>query len=222
VNGLTPSTLGPALAEASGRTASAIEVAYRRLAPVYDLVYGIGLEEGRRRAMKRLAPRPGERILEVGVGTGLSACRYPPRCRVAAIDVSGPMLARARRRLARRGIHHVALCRMDGGRLAFPDARFDAVYAPYVINVVQDPLRVICEMQRVCRPGGRLVLLNHFAAGESALPMASRLAMAVAARTGGVNRHLSLDAILRDAGLRAVSVDEVNFRLSSVVVCRMP
>src|SRR5262245_49725538 len=107
-----------------------VQAAYRTLAPVYDILYGLGLEHGRRQAIKRLAPRPGDRILEVGVGTGLSAVAYPPWCRVAAIDVSAPMLVRAHARLVRRGIGHVSLLRMDAAHLAFPTGSFDAVYAP--------------------------------------------------------------------------------------------
>src|SRR5262245_27498450 len=119
--------LRPTRADARHRTSAAVATVYRRLAPFYDVVYGAGLEHGRHVAMQRLAPRPGERILEIGVGTGLSACAYPPGCRVMAIDLSAAMLARARTRLTRRRIAHVALCQMDAGRLAYPDECFDAV-----------------------------------------------------------------------------------------------
>src|SRR5262245_24604338 len=142
--------------------ADTVEAIYHRLAPVYDLIYGVTLEHGRRRAMSALAPRAGESILEIGVGTGLSAVEYPSGCRIVAIDVSAPMIERARTRLARRGITHVALCRMDAANLAFGDGQFDAVYAPYVMNVVRDPVAVARELRRVCRAPGRLVLLNHF------------------------------------------------------------
>jgi phosphatidylethanolamine/phosphatidyl-N-methylethanolamine N-methyltransferase len=170
--------------------------------------------------MARLAPRDGEWILEVGVGTGLSALRYPTSCRVAAIDVSAAMLARARARLARRQVAHVALCRMDAALLAFPDSRFDAVYAPYVMNVVPEPLRVAREMLRVCRPGGRLVLLNHFAPAAGGGGVATRIVSSLAARSSGVNWNLQLDAFLRDSGLRPLSVEAVNWHVSSVIVCR--
>jgi phosphatidylethanolamine/phosphatidyl-N-methylethanolamine N-methyltransferase len=198
-----------------------VEAAYEKLAPVYDLVYGIGLQHGRRAAMARLGPRAGERILEVGVGTGLSAVRYPSTCRVAAIDLSAPMLRRARARLARHRIEHVSLTLMDAASLAFADGSFDAVYAPYVVNVVPDPVRVASEMLRVCRTGGRLVLLNHFA-GTSKPRGVSRFVGLLAARTGAVNWHIHLDAFLRDAALTAQSVEHVNCGMSSLVVCRKP
>src|SRR4029079_19544763 len=98
------------------------------------------VEPGRRRGMKRLAPAHGEVVLEIGVGTGLSAVAYPASCRVVGIDISPAMLARARMRLRKCGARHVSLCLMDAERLAFADASFDAVYAPYVLNVLPDPV----------------------------------------------------------------------------------
>jgi phosphatidylethanolamine/phosphatidyl-N-methylethanolamine N-methyltransferase len=195
-----------------------VEIIYQRLAPVYDLIYGATLEPGRRQAMTRLAPASGESILEVGVGTGLSAVRYPRRCRVVAIDLSPAMLDRARSRFARRKVRHVSLCRMDAAQLGFPDAVFDAVYAPYVINVVPEPVRVAREMIRVLRPGGRLVLLNHFdddSGGSWVGEMLGRLAS-----RAGVNWQMELHGFLRDTGLVARSVERVKVPgVSSVVTC---
>lgn len=202
-------------------TAAAIQDVYTRLAPLYDVIYGVSLRQGRRRAMERLSPRPGERILEVGVGTGQGATLYPSHCHVTAIDFSGPMLGRARRRLAQKNIEHVSLCRMDAGHLAFKDHEFDAVYAPYVINVVTDPVRVAREMLRVCKPFGRVVLLNHFASATHN-PAALRFIGHLAKRATAVNWELDLDSFLDNAGLAASSIEAVNFGISSVVVCRKP
>src|SRR5262245_48795553 len=118
----------------------AAESIYERLAPIYDFVYGVTLEPGRRKAMTRLAPSHGESILEIGIGTGFGARAYPHSCRVIGIDLSARMIARARDRVQRLGLGHVSLCLMDAMRLGFPDESFDAVYAPYVINVVADPI----------------------------------------------------------------------------------
>lgn len=196
-----------------------VQSVYARLAPFYDLIYGATLQPGRRRAMRALAPRAGEAILEVGVGTGLSALHYPSDCRVAAIDLSAPMLRRARARIRRRRITQVRLCRMDARRLAFRDGEFDAIYAPYVLNVVPDPLQAAREMRRVCRAGGRIVLLNHFDEAR-----ASRLARAlgrVAGLVSGVNWHLDLAALLRELDATAISTEPVNIPpVSTVVVCR--
>jgi phosphatidylethanolamine/phosphatidyl-N-methylethanolamine N-methyltransferase len=195
---------------------------YRRLAPYYDVLYGIGLEPGRARALERLALHCGESVLEIGVGTGLSAVRYPPTCRVVAIDVSLPMLARAKARLLTQDLHHVALCRMDAGHLAFSDEAFDAVYAPYLINVVPNPTQVAREMLRVCRRGGRLVFLNHFRLNGRA-GLLDRCVGRLAAAMTGVNWDLDLTAFLQGAGLVAASVEPVNLPpVSSVVLCRKP
>jgi phosphatidylethanolamine/phosphatidyl-N-methylethanolamine N-methyltransferase len=198
-----------------------VEAVYERLAPFYDLIYGVLLDHGRRSAIERLAPKPGEAILEVGVGTALSALCYPPSSRVTAIDLSAPMLERARVRLERRGCRHVRLCRMDAARLAFTDGQFDAVYAPYVLNVVPDPIAVAREMLRVCRPDGRLVLLNHF--DHAAVPRrgVNRFVGRLAVRISGVDWHLDLDRFLAATRLVAVSIEPVNVPpVSSVVVCR--
>jgi phosphatidylethanolamine/phosphatidyl-N-methylethanolamine N-methyltransferase len=197
-----------------------LEAIYERLAPIYDLIYGITLAHGRREAMTRLSPARGESILEIGVGTGLSATAYPAGCHVVAIDLSAHMIERAQARLVKRRIRHVSLCRMDAAHLAFADAQFDAVYAPYVMNVVPDPVKVMREMLRVCRPAGRLVLLNHFRRrGEKRLGL-ERLLGRMASRAG-VNWDIDLQTLLRAAGLTAQSVDRVNVpRVSSVVVCQ--
>jgi phosphatidylethanolamine/phosphatidyl-N-methylethanolamine N-methyltransferase len=201
------------------RPSASVVALYDRLAPIYDVIYGIGLQHGRTRAMARLAPRRDETICEVGVGTGLSALRYPEGCRVVGLDLSLAMLARARALLARRGVRHVAFCQMDAARLAFGDGSFDAVYAPYVMNVVDDPLRVAAELKRICRRGGRLVLLNHFARADAAPGVAERGLGWMAARLGGVDWSIDLDGFVRDAKLVVRSIEAVNCGLSSVVVC---
>ena len=195
---------------------------YRRLAPLYDVVYGALLQPGRRRAMAKLAPRDGERILEVGVGTGFALRAYPETARVVAIDLSHSMLAVARGRQRRQGLDHVVLCCMDGEALAFPDGCFDAVYAPYVINVVPNPVRLAREMMRVCRPGGRLVLLNHFDRLNADPTPLDTLIGGVAVALSGVNWNLGFPEFLRDTGLQPESIELVNAaRVSSVVTCRV-
>src|SRR5262245_45339345 len=146
---------------------------YHRLAPVYDMFYGATLQPGRRPALTRLAPPPGQLIRVRGAGPGLGLDQQPQGCRVVAIDRSARMMARAGTRLRRHRLRHIHLCRMDATHLAFSDDRFDAVYAPYVVNVVPEPVLVGREMLRVCRPGGRLVLLNHFEGVEDVSAIAN-------------------------------------------------
>jgi len=210
-----------AVPEDAGAQAS-VNATYAKLAPLYDVVYGALLQPGRRRAMTRLAAGAGERILEVGVGTGLTIHRYPAECRVTAIDVSGPMLRRAAARKDRRALAHVQLSRMDAMHLAFADATFDAVYVPYLLNVVPDPVRAVREIARVCRPGGRVVLLNHFDRTHEAQAV-DRIIGRLARMISDVNWRLPLEPVLAAAGLDAISIEPVNVpKVSAVVVCARP
>lgn len=203
-------------------TAEAVTGIYRRMAPVYDGLYGALLQPGRERALLRLAPQPGEAILEIGVGTGFSLAGYPRACRVVAIDLSQPMLRQAAMRKASGRLHHVALCRMDAQRLAFADATFDAVYAPYVVNVVPNPIAAAREMRRVCRPDGRIIFLNHFEGPHNPGRVVNRIAGTIATWLTGVDWTLDLKKFVLDSGLDIESIDAVNVpRVSSVVVCRM-
>lgn len=139
-----------------------VKAAYRRYARIYDGVFGPMLQPGRKALLKALACRSGDRVLEVGVGTGLALPMYPADVRVTGIDVSREMLSRARERVARRGLQNVeALLEMDAEQLSFPDASFDKVVAMYVVSVVERPAKVIEELHRVCKPDGEIFLVNH-------------------------------------------------------------
>ena len=136
---------------------------YARWAPVYDLSFGFISSFGRAQTIRTINRRHG-RVLEVGVGTGLSLPRYAPHLEVTGIDLSAEMLARARERVNKKGLTNiVALHNMDASYLTFPDGYFDTVVAMYVMTVVPEPAVVMKELERVCAPGGRVILLNHFA-----------------------------------------------------------
>ncbi len=140
--------------------------AYRRWAPVYDYTFGLVAKEGRRHAVDILNSREG-RLLEVGVGTGLSLPDYKPHLEVVGIDLSPEMLEKARERVANGGLGHVTgLHEMDASDLRFPDASFDTVVAMYVMTVVPDPEAVMRELSRVTKPGGEVMLVNHFSQRE--------------------------------------------------------
>jgi phosphatidylethanolamine/phosphatidyl-N-methylethanolamine N-methyltransferase len=138
-----------------------MELAYKRWAPVYDVICGPIFESGRRSAAAA-ARKVGGRILEVGVGTGLSFEDYDATTEVVGIDICEPMVAKARTRLASGQYPHVkSLMVMDAQNLSFPDASFDCVVAQFVITLVADPERVLSECARVVRPGGEIILVNH-------------------------------------------------------------
>lgn len=153
----------------------AVTSTYRRWAPIYDATFGRVTNAGRRRAAAHVTARGGD-VLEVGVGTGLVLPLYGRGLRVTGIDFSAEMLAKARERAADLGLAHVhALRQMDARALDFPDASFDTVTAMHVLSVVPEPERVLSEMARVCRPGGQVVIVNHFAAEKGVLRMAEQV-----------------------------------------------
>ena len=162
---------------------SSVERAYARWAPIYDLVFGAVFDRGRRAAIAA-AERIGGRILEVGVGTGISLPDYARSNRLVGVDLSEPMLRRARARVAEHALSNVELLAvMDAERLALPDESFDVVVAQYVITAVPHPEATLDEFARLVRPGGEIVLVNHIGAesGPRALfeqwfaPLARRL-----------------------------------------------
>jgi phosphatidylethanolamine/phosphatidyl-N-methylethanolamine N-methyltransferase len=138
--------------------------AYARWAPVYDLVFGAVFERGRHAAIAA-AERIGGRILEVGVGTGISLPDYAPDNRLFGIDISEPMLRKAQERVAELGLSNVeGLAVMDAEKLSFPDGSFDVIVAQYVITTVPDPEATLDEFARVLRPGGEIVLVSRVGA----------------------------------------------------------
>ena len=196
-----------------------VEGVYDKLAKVYDLTFGPALHPGRLQAIQRMNIQPGERVLEVGVGTGINLSLYPKNCAVTGIDFSGSMLEKARERTARKDIRNVRLLQMDAGDLKFADGSFDIVYAPYLISVVPDPVKVAQEMHRVCRPGGRIIFLNHFLSPN---PLLSRIERLISPYTIhiGFKADLDLPAFLTQANLDPVSIEKVNVpRLWSLVTC---
>lgn len=139
-----------------------VKRAYARWAPVYDLTFGKIADAGRREAVRHINTKRGA-VLEVGVGTGISLSEYKPHLDVAAIDLSPEMLKLARRRVAREGLSHVTeIAEMDAGAMRFEDNSFDIVVAMYVMTVVPDPVAVMAELARVCKPGGEVIVVNHF------------------------------------------------------------
>lgn len=164
--------------------AEEVRRAYRRWAPVYDYTFGLVTVAGRRQAVRHINEGSG-RVLEVGVGTGISLGQYHRHLEIVGIDLSHEMLAKARERVSRERLEHVTdVVEMDAAQLAFPDASFDTAVAMYVLTTVPDPEQVMAELERVCRPGGEVILVNHFSADGGPRAVVERMLARQAPRLG--------------------------------------
>jgi len=191
---------------------------YEKLASVYDVVFGPTLHAGRTQAVRRMHIGRGDRVLEVGVGTGINAPLYPRDCQVTGIDLSASMLDKARERVARKGLTNISLFEMDAADLRFPDESFDIVFACYLLTVVPDPVKVALEMRRVCRKGGRIVLLNHFRSANPLMARVERMISPFTVRVGGFKSDFDLQAFLAKASFNSVRIEKVNVpRIFSLV-----
>ncbi len=153
---------GSAAGKAKQLDETSIRKVYKRWAPIYDNTFGRFTTEGRRHAVEIINRREG-RVLEVGVGTGLSLPYYDTHLEIVGIDLSPEMLERAREKVAEESLSHVTgLREMDAGELDFADESFDTVVAMYTLTVVPDPAKVMRELERVCKVGGQVILVNHF------------------------------------------------------------
>lgn len=148
---------------------AAVREAYKRWAPVYDSTFGMIANRGRRKAVELINQRRGGRVLEVGVGTGLSLPHYAPYLKIFGVDISPDMLDKARERVDKHDLRNVeGLREMDAAHLDFADNAFDIVVAMYVMTVVPNPERVMQELERVCAPGGEVMIVNHFSQDNGA------------------------------------------------------
>ncbi|HEV7393319.1 MAG TPA: methyltransferase domain-containing protein [Burkholderiales bacterium] len=172
-----------------------IERVYSNYAVVYDRVFGRVFQASREAVVRNLKIDPGERVLEVGVGTGLCLPMYPAHCDVTAIDLSVPMLEKAAARVKDHQLTHVKLQRMDAGNMTFAADSFDLVIAAYVVTAVPDYRKLMSEMVRVSRPGGRLVLLNHFTQ-DSPIIAAVEKAISPICIKMGFRTDLSVDEVI--------------------------
>ncbi len=186
-----------------------IKRAYAILSPVYDLLFDKIFHPGRVAAVNLLQIEPGDRVLEVGVGTGLNLPLYPRDCSVTGIDISVEMLRKARQRAKELGQTKVTLSVMDASNLEFPDDAFDRVLATYVISAVPDPVKTLLEMRRVCKPGGHVVILNHFRSENPVLGALEWMVAPVCTRIG-FKTDLKLKPLLERAGISPDQIHRIN------------
>ena len=135
---------------------------YAEFAPLYDKVFGKIFFSRLRHVIEALDIPRGAKVLEVGAGTGTSFPAYPRHCEVVGIDLAPDMLARAQDKILENGWTHLNVMEMNALDLKFPDNSFDYVMAFHVVTVVPDPILMIQEAKRVCKPGGKIVIVNHF------------------------------------------------------------
>ncbi len=196
-----------------------IERLYTSYAGFYDHVFGKVFHEGRESAIRNLNVQADEQILEVGVGTGLALPMYPRHCHIVGIDLSEGMLAKAKKRADAHRLAHVQLHRMDAGAMQFGDDTFDTVVAAYVVTAVPDYRKVVNEMIRVCRPGGRIVMLNHFSNGNKVIAAVEKVLSPLTKRLGW-RTDLSLNTVLQGTSLHISRNQKVNpLRFWALVEC---
>ena len=186
-----------------------VEKLYNRFSIFYDLIFSIkAFNHGRELAPEYLDLFPEAQLLEVGVGTGLAIPPLPRNIEITAIDVSQKMLNQTRKRLHSLRIHNVQLFKMDATHLGFPDNSFDRILAAYFISTVPDPVKVILEMKRVCRPGGCLVFLNHFQCEFPIIGFIEKHLSPIFYRLG-FNTGLNLQELMEQTGLDVESVEKI-------------
>jgi len=196
-----------------------IERVYTSYAGFYDRIFGKVFHEGRESVIRNLDVQPDEHILEVGVGTGLALPMYPRHCRIVGIDFSEGMLAKAKEKAEAHRLDHVQLHRMDAGAMEFQDDSFDTVVAAYVVTAVPDYRKVVNEMIRVCRPGGRIIMLNHFSNGNKVIAAVEKVLSPITKHLGW-RTDLSLNTVLEGTSLHVARNQKVNpLRLWALVEC---
>jgi phosphatidylethanolamine/phosphatidyl-N-methylethanolamine N-methyltransferase len=186
-----------------------IKRAYAILSPVYDFLFDKVFYPGRVAAIDLLEIKPGDRVLEVGVGTGLNLPLYPRDCEVTGIDISEGMLRKADERVRTYGMTNTKLMVMDASKLEFPENSFDRVIATYVISAVPDPVKTLLEMRRVCKPSGHLVILNHFKSDNPVVGMFEKLLAPVCTKIG-FDTELKLMPLLERVALAPEQLHRVN------------
>ncbi|MDB5842189.1 MAG: phosphatidylethanolamine N-methyltransferase / phosphatidyl-N-methylethanolamine N-methyltransferase [Herminiimonas sp.] len=193
--------------------------AYRFYAPLYDRLFGAVLEPGRRAMTETVGALRPAKLLEVGVGTGLTLSRYPPTSVIVGVDVSTEMLDIASSRAKQLKDYDISLLAMNAEAMDFPDGSFDCVVLPYVLSVTPDPQRLVREIRRVCRKDGTILILNHFS-GSRFWWFMERAVRSMADRIGFHSDFCYEDQILRH-DWKVESVKPVNFLgLSKLVVIR--
>ncbi|MEW5807597.1 MAG: class I SAM-dependent methyltransferase [Acidobacteriota bacterium] len=187
-----------------------MERIYSTYSDYYDLIFDRILKQGREEGVRALEIREGDRILEVGIGTGLSIPLYPNDCFLFGIDISEEMLRKAREKIIKsKKLMNISLKKMDASALSFEDCSFDKVLVPYLISVVPDPDRVVLEINRVCKPGGIVVFVNHFHSSNPFMAMFEKTLSPVS-RYLGFRLDLPVESVLERDFFEIERMERVN------------
>ncbi len=174
---------------------------YAYYSRVYDFIFKRWFFPRQQYAIQALNISPGQRVLDLGVGTGFSLPLYPQQARVVGVDLSSKMLREARKKVLRERLSHVDLLEMDAAHLAFPDNTFDCVIVAFVISVVPDPLQVLAEIKRVSKPEGQIVIINHFQSQNKLMAQLEKWVSPLCTKIGW-RSDLALDYLVQHADLR--------------------
>ncbi len=200
---------------------SSVEKAYKRLAGTYDTFFGAIFHPGRKAVVENLDLSPGDKVLEMGVGTGLSLPLYSRDVEISGIDISEPMLEKAREKRLGQHLDNVKLLEvMDAEETTFADDTFDVVVAEYVVTVVPNPVKLIDEMRRVAKPAGELVVVNHFHSENPVIGGLERL-LAPLSKTVGFRPHMRERDLIEETHLDVIEHYPVNlFGYWTMLKCR--
>jgi phosphatidylethanolamine/phosphatidyl-N-methylethanolamine N-methyltransferase len=184
---------------------------YSDLAPLYDKTFGKIFYSRLRSVIEALDIPRASRVLEVGAGTGTSFPAYPRHCEVVGIDLAPDMLARAQDKILENEWNHIRVLEMNALDLKFPDNSFDYVMAFHVVTVVPDPVKLVKEAKRVCKPGGKIVVVNHFTSTSPVLGFLTE-ALDPVTRHLGWSTKLKMKPFIEETRLK---IDEV-YKLSKL------
>lgn len=187
-----------------------VERAYEKFGPFYNYIFSkVLFQEGRETAVQLLEIKKGHKVLEVGVGTGLTLPLYPHFCTVTGVDLSESMLKEAEELIEKRELTNASVRIMDATKLEFPDDSFDGVLGNLFISATSFPKEALLEMKRVCKPGGTIVLMNHFKSENPVLGM-METAFNPVAQGLGFKSNLEMTPLLDAVGLKPKRVQKVN------------
>ena len=178
-----------------------IKKVYARYSRVYDAIFSRWFYPRQRHVIRALDLGPGQRVLDVGVGTGISLPLYPRQVSVTGVDLSRAMLREAQKKVDDYQLDNVSLMEMDAGHLAFPDNSFDVVMAAFVISVVPDPIRFLDEVKRVSKTDGQIILINHFQSENKLMARLESWASPLCTKIGW-HSDLALDYLVQQANLQ--------------------